>query len=393
MKAIVFHGVGDIRLDDVADPTLEQPSDAIVRLTSSAICGTDLHFVRGTMPGVKPGTILGHEGVGIVEEVGEQVRNFRPGDRVVIGSTIGCGFCSYCRDGWYSQCDTANPNGPGTAFFGGPESAGSFHGLQAERARIPFAATTMVKLPEEIDDDSAIMLSDIFPTGYFGADIARVHPGRSVAIFGCGPVGQFAIASAFLMGAGRVFAIDRVQSRLDCAAAQGAETINFDDEDPVEVLRELTGGIGPDRVIDAVGVEAERGRAGGGNGHYDEELAEIAPDRASGEHWQPGDAPTRVFEWAVEALAKAGTLAVIGVYPPSVRWFPAGQAMMKNLRIHMGNCPHRRYIPKLIELVRSGAVDPRAILSEIESIDSAIEAYEAFDQRRPGWLKVELQPQ
>jgi threonine dehydrogenase-like Zn-dependent dehydrogenase len=391
MKAIVFHGVGDIRLEDVPEPELEQPTDAIVRLTSSAICGTDLHFVRGTMPGVEPGTILGHEGVGVVEEVGDDVRNFRPGDRVVICSTIACGYCSYCRAGWYSQCDVANPNGPGTAFFGGPVSAGGFDGLQAELARIPHAATTMVRLPDDIDDDTAITLSDILPTGYFGADMARIHPGRSVAIFGCGPVGQFAIASAFLMGAGRVFAIDSVDSRLDIAADQGAEVIDFGQEDPVQTLRDLTGGIGPDRVIDAVGVEAEQAGDGQDRGRYARELEEIAPERAEGPRWQPGNAPTRAIEWAVEAVAKAGTISVVGVYPPSVRWFPLGPAMMKNLQVHMGNCPHRRYVPELIEMVRSGRLDPAAILSEIEPLSSAIEAFEAFDERRPGWLKVELQ--
>lgn len=391
MKAIVFHGVGDIRLDEVPDPEIEQPTDAIVRLTTSAICGTDLHFVRGTMPGVEPGTILGHEGVGVVEEVGADVRNFRPGDRVVVCSTIACGFCSYCRSGWYSQCDTANPNGPGTAFFGGPISAGGFDGLQAELARIPYAATTLVKLPDDVDDDIAITLSDIFPTGYFGADIAQIHPGRSVAVFGCGPVGQFAIASSFLMGAGRVFAIDSEESRLEAAADQGAEVIDFSADDPVETLRALTGGIGPDRIIDAVGVEAEQAADGQDRERYDRELEEIAPTRAQGSHWQPGNAPTRAIEWAVEAVAKAGAISVIGVYPPSVRWFPFGEAMMKNLRIHMGNCPHRRYVPMLIEMVRSGTLDPTAILSEIEPLSSAIDAYEAFDERRPGWLKVELQ--
>ena len=201
MKAVVFHGIGDIRLDDMPEPKIQEPTDAIIRLTASAICGTDLHMIRGTMPGMKPGTILGHEGVGVVEEIGSNVRNLKVGDRVVIPSTIGCGSCSYCRTGYYSQCDNANPNGPsaGTAFFGGPEETGPFDGLQAEYARIPYANVGLVKLPQGVSDDQAIMISDIFPTAYFGAEIAEITPGDTVAVFGCGPVGLFTVAAIFEM--------------------------------------------------------------------------------------------------------------------------------------------------------------------------------------------------
>lgn len=258
MKAVVFYGIGDIRLEDVPEPKIQEPSDAIVRLTASAICGTDLHMVRGTMTGMKPGTILGHEGVGIIEEIGPNVRNLKMGDRVVIPSTIGCGVCSYCRDGYYAQCDKANPNGPqaGTAFFGGPQMSGPFNGLQAERARIPYANVGLVKLPDEVSDDQAILLSDIFPTAYFGAELAEIEDGDTIAVFGCGPVGQFAIASAKLLGAGRIFAVDSIPSRLEMARDQGAEIINFEQEDPIEAIRGLTGGIGIDRAIDAVGIDA-----------------------------------------------------------------------------------------------------------------------------------------
>ena len=264
MKAICWMGVGDIRLTEVADPKIQEPTDAIVRLTASAICGTDLHFIRGTVPDMVPGTVLGHEGVGIVEEIGKDVRNLSVGDRVVIPSTIACGTCSYCRAGYYAQCDNANPNGAdaGTAFFGGPKTSGPFNGLQAEKARIPYANVGLVKLPDEVTDDQAILISDIFPTGYFGADIAGIEPGDMVAVFGCGPVGQFVIASAKLMGAGRVFAVDRVPSRLEMARSQGAETINFEEEDPVETLLRLTGKIGVDRAIDAVGVDAQHAHHG-----------------------------------------------------------------------------------------------------------------------------------
>jgi threonine dehydrogenase-like Zn-dependent dehydrogenase len=189
MKAVVWHGVGDIRLENVPEPQIKDPTDAIVRLTASAICGTDLHFIRGTFSGMVPGTILGHEGVGIVEEVGREVRNLKKGDRVVIPSTVGCGICSYCRAGYFSQCDNANPKGKqgGTVFFGGPKDAGALAGLQAEYARIPYANVGLVKLPQEVTDDQAILLSDIFPTGYFGADLAEISDGHSVAVWGVRP--------------------------------------------------------------------------------------------------------------------------------------------------------------------------------------------------------------
>src|SRR6266851_176517 len=219
-----------------------------------AICGTDLHMVRGTLPGMKAGTILGHEGVGVVEALGPQARNLSIGDRVIIPSTIACGSCVYCRAGYYAQCDEANPNGmlAGTAFYGGPQPSGPFNGLQAEKARVPFAHVNLVKLPDEVSDDQAILLSDIFPTGYFGADIAEIDGGDTVAVFGCGPVGQFTIASARLMSAGRIFAVDTIPSRLEMARAQGAEVIDFNVDDAVAVIRDLTGGSGADRVIDAV---------------------------------------------------------------------------------------------------------------------------------------------
>ncbi|CAG9167083.1 zinc-dependent alcohol dehydrogenase [Cupriavidus respiraculi] len=400
MKAVVFHGIGDIRLDDVPEPTIEQDTDAIVRLTSSAICGTDLHFVRGTMEGLEPGTILGHEGVGIVEQIGPGVRNLNVGDRVVIPSTIACGYCSYCRAGYYAQCDNANPNGKqaGTSFYGGPKTTGPFHGLQAEKARVPFAHVNLVKLPDSVTDEQAIMLSDIFPTGYFGADIADIHAGHTVAVFGCGPVGQFAIASAKLMHAGRIIAVDAVPDRLAMARSQGAETVNFDEEDPVETIQRLTGGIGVDRAIDAVGVDAVHAHHGPAAEdpsvkEQEQVTASIAPHaRPDGANWVPGDAPAQALDWAVRALAKAGTLSIIGVYPPTDKVFPIGAAMNKNLTIRMGNCNHRAYVPKLVELVRAGVIDPVAILTRSEPLTGALDAYKAFDTRQPGWIKVELNP-
>jgi threonine dehydrogenase-like Zn-dependent dehydrogenase len=376
MRAVVWHGVGDIRIDDLPDPKVQEPTDAVVRLTASAICGTDLHFVRGTMAGMREGTILGHEGVGVVTETGPGVRNLRPGDRVVIPSTIGCGSCSYCRAGYFAQCDVANPNGPlaGTAFFGGPEPTGPFDGMQAELVRVPFANVGPVKLPDEVTDDQAIMLSDIFPTAWFGAKLAEVGKGDIVAVLGCGPVGQFAVYSALLQGAGRVLAVDGEPSRLDAARRQGAETIDFNAEDPVQALRELTGGSGPDRVIDAVGVDAKAPQAG------------PAADEAS-------DNPSaQALRWAVDGVAKAGTVGIIGVYPPQFEQFPIGLAMNKNLTLKMGNCNHRRYLPDLVTMTRAGAVDPSNVLTQVSDVGDAIEAYQAFDREDPGWIKVALDP-
>lgn len=402
MKAVIFRGVGDIQIEDVPEPKIEARTDAILRVTASAICGTDLHMVRGTLPGMKSGTILGHEAVGIVEEVGSDVRNIRPGDRVVVPSTIACGYCSYCRSGYHAQCDNANPNGPsaGTCFFGGPAQTGPINGLQAEYARIPFANAGLVRLPDAIDDDRAIMLSDIFPTGYFGADIAGIKSGDTVAVFGCGPVGQFTIASAQSMGAGRIFAVDCLPSRLDMARGQGAEIINFNQDDPVETIRQLTGGIGVVRAIDAVGVDsvsAQRGPAAKLASQtakqFRQEVRQIAADiNPQGDNWHPGNAPSQAISWAVTALAKAGTLSVIGVYPQTDQFFPLGTAMNKNLSLHMGNCNHRKYIPITIELVCTGVIDPAKILTQVEPLSGALEAYRSFDSRQPGWMKVELKP-
>ncbi len=402
MKAVVFHGVGDIRLDDVEEPKIQDPSDAIVRLTSSAICGTDLHMIRGTLAGMKPGTILGHEGVGVVEEIGPEVRNLRVGDRVVIPSTLGCGYCSYCRAGYYAQCDNINPNGPqaGTAFFGGPEPTGPFDGLQAEFARVPYAAINLVKLPEQVTDEQAIMISDIFPTAYFGAEIAEVSHDDSVAVFGCGPVGQFAIASAKILGAGRVFAVDKEESRLEMARTQGAEVINFNEEDPVEVIYDLTGGIGVDRVIEAVGVDAEHAHSGPAAeqgeqmaGQFEQEISEVAPEtNPQGDNWHPGGAPSQSLIWSTQCVAKGGSIGVIGVFPPQAMTFPVGALQQRNLTLKGGNCNHRKYIPRLVGLVATGALDPTGILTNREPVTDAIEAYKIFDQRQPGWIKVELLP-
>jgi threonine dehydrogenase-like Zn-dependent dehydrogenase len=402
MKAVVFHGVGDIRLETVREPKIKEQTDALIRITASAICGTDLHFIRGTISGLEPGTILGHEAVGVVEELGKDVRNLKIGDRVVVPSTIACGYCSYCRAGYQSQCDVAHPGGPhaGTPYYGGGKAGGGFDGLQAEYARIAYAAANLVKLPDDVSDEQAILLSDIFPTAYFGAHLAEIKGGDTVVVFGCGPVGQFAIASAKLQGAGRVFAVDCVESRLDMARGQGAEVIDFNREDPVEVLQRMTGGIGPDRAIDAVGLDAMAPSSGPAakeakkhRAEFRKELKELEPEaNLRGKQWRAGDAPSQVLQWAVKCLAKAGTLSIVGLYPEG-RLFPIGEALDKNLTIKAGNTPHRNYIPYLVDLVESGVIDPAKILTQAEPLADAIEAYKAFDRRESGWVKVELRPE
>lgn len=366
MKAVVWEDVGKIKLDDVPEPRIEQPTDAIIRVTTSGICGTDLHLVRGTLPGMRSGQILGHEAVGVVTQVGDEVRNFSPGDRVVVGSTIACGFCSYCRAGYESQCDNANPLGPkaGTAYYGGPESAGTIPGLQAEYARIPYASANLVSLPDNVGDDEAIMLSDIFPTAWFGTELAEIGHGDTVAIFGCGPVGQLALLSARLRGAGRIIAVDHKEDRLALAKRLHAETVNFDAEDPVAAINDLTGGIGVDRALDAVGIDAE------------------SPGR--GRH------PDQALRWAAQSLAKAGSLGIVGVYPSTMESFPLGLAMNKNLTVKAGNCNHRRYIPELLSIMSNGSVDPGVIRTETVRLSDVVDAYHRFGNQEPGWIKVAL---
>ncbi|MBX9573067.1 MAG: glutathione-dependent formaldehyde dehydrogenase [Candidatus Obscuribacterales bacterium] len=402
MKALVFHGVGNVSLDEVDEPVIQHQTDAIIRITASSICGTDLHMVRGTMPGMKPGTILGHEAVGIVEKVGSEVKEFKEGDRVVVCSTIACGQCAYCEAEEFASCDESNPMGPeaGTAFFGGPALSGQFNGLQAEKARIPFADFTLVKLPDSISDDDALLLSDIFPTGFMGAEIADVQDEDIVAVFGCGPVGQMAIASAFLMGAEKVFAIDSLPDRLKMAEKQGAILVNYEKVDPVKFLKEQTGGYGPDSCIDAVGVDAQTPHKGpakgnsllGGLQHLIEQKM-VAPWTVMfGDQWRQGDAPFQALCWCVEAVRKSGVVSIIGVYPQSSILFPIGMAMQKSLTVRAANCSHRKYIPSLIQLIKDDQFSPSQILTKHEDLKDVVKCYEQFDQRKPGWVKVELKP-
>jgi len=271
--------------------------------------------------------------------------------------------------------------------------------LQAEKARIPYAQVGLVKLPEAISDEDAVLLSDIVPTGYFGAKLAEIKRGNTVAVWGCGPVGLAAIRSAYLLGAGLVLAIDAAASRLEMARAQGAVTIDFEHEDPVEAVRRLTGGSGVDRAIEAVGVDASHPHTGPAaraaqqhEPQFQQEVQELAPQARPEAGWHLGDAPSQALEWAVQAVAKAGTVAVIGDYPPVDRFFPIGQAMNRNLTINLGHCNHRKYLPTLLNLVRAGILEPRKLITQHKTLTAAVDAYKAFDAHQEGWVKVELQP-
>ncbi|MBB6018931.1 zinc-binding dehydrogenase [Deinococcus radiopugnans] len=284
---------------------------------------------------------------------------------------------------------------------GGPKDSGALHGLQAEKARVLYANASLVRLPDNVSDDQALLISDIFPTAYFGAELAGVQDGSVVVVFGCGPVGQFAIISARLQGATRVIAVDRVPSRLDMARKNGAEVINFEEEDPIQAIQRLTGGVGADCVIDAVGVDAQHAHGGPAAPDaneaqkFEEQVEQVAPEAQPTKdgQWVPGDAPSQVLEWAIEAVKKAGQIGIIGVYSPSVTTYPIGKAMNKNLTVRMGNCNHRVYIPHLVDLVAAGVVDPTTVITKQETLQDAVSSYEAFDKRQPGWLKVELEPQ
>lgn len=339
MKALIYHGTGDVRLDDVPTPTLAQSEDILVEVTATTICGTDLHPYRGSVPR-DPGTPMGHEAVGVVDGVGADVKHVRPGDRVIIPAAVGCGYCAYCTEGYHSNCQT-----PG---------AGTIRGAQAEVLRVPFAPANVIKIPEGMSDEAALTLTDIFPTGYFGAELAQVKPGEAVAVFGAGPVGLFAMHSARLKGAGRIFAIDDEPERLEMAAREGFHAIHFGQEDPVAALKRLTGGFGPDACIEAVGGDAV--------------------DR------QGEKDPLCALRWAIEAVKPAGQVAVLGVYGPDMTGFPLAAAFEKNVTLRMGGCPHRRYIPHLLTILQAGILDPTFVYTGASRLESLVDAYRRFER-------------
>ena len=392
MKAVTWQGVGDMRVERVPDPELVNPRDAIIRVTSTAICGSDLHPYDGKVPSMMKGDIMGHEFMGVVEEVGPSVKNLKRGDRVVVPFGIACGNCYYCRQDLWSQCDNSNPNAAlveaatggfsPSALFGYSHLYGGYAGGQAEYARVPFADVGPLKIESDIADEKVLFLTDIFPTGYQAAEACGIQPGDTVAVWGCGPVGLFAIQSAFLLGAERVIAIDRFPDRL--AKARDlckAEVVNYEEiEDPINfVLKDMTGGRGPDHVIDAVGMEAH------GTGIYDQvdrfkQFTKVQLDRAT------------ALREAIMACAKGGTVSIPGVYIGFIDKFPMGTAFAKGLTFKMGQTNTQKYLRPLLDMIEGGKIDPSQIITHRVPIDKAPEMYRTFRDKKDGCIKVVLKP-
>ena len=390
MKALCWYGKGDIRCETVPDPTIQDSRDVIVRITSTAICGSDLHLYDGYMPTMEKGDILGHEPMGEVVEVGKGVTNLKVGDRVVVPFTISCGTCFFCQKGLFSLCDISNPNAEiarkamghsPAALFGSSHMLGGSPGGQAEYLRVPFADVGPIKIPESLSDDHVLFLSDIFPTGYMAAENAEIEPGDTVAIWGCGPVAQFAIQSAWMFGAGRVIAIDRVPERLEMAQTYGkAETINFEKQDVYDTLMEMTGGRGPDRCIDAVGTEAHVG------GSIDSFV-----DKAKAAMFLGTDRP-HVLREAIMCCRKGGTLSIPGVYLGLLDKIPFGAAVNKGLTMKMGQTHVQRYTQPLLQKIENGEIDPSFVITHRVALEDGPEMYKTFRDKEDGCIKVVLTP-
>jgi threonine dehydrogenase-like Zn-dependent dehydrogenase len=390
MKALCWYGTNDVRIDTVPDPKILDPRDVIVKITSTAICGSDLHLYDGFMPTMEKGDILGHEPMGEVVEVGSAVKNLKQGDRVVVPFAIACGGCYFCQKGLFSLCDTSNPNAEiarkamgqsPSGLFGYSHMLGGFPGGQAEYLRVPFADIGPLKVPSGLPDEKVLFLSDIFPTGYMAAENAEIESGDTVAVWGCGPVGQFTIQSAWMLGAGRVIAIDRVPERLTMAQAHGkAETINFDDKDVYDRLMEMTAGRGPDRCIDVVGAEAHA------TGSFDAVL-----DKAKAAVYLGTDRP-HVLREAIMCCRKGGTVSIPGVYIGFLDKVPFGAAMNKGLTMKMGQTHVHRYLQPLLQKIEAGEIDPSFVITHRLKLDDAPGAYETFRDKKDGCIKVVLKP-
>ncbi len=392
MRANVWSGRNTVQVETVPDPKILNDRDAIVKITSTAICGSDLHLYDGYVPTMKKGDILGHEFMGEVVEVGRGVSNLRAGDRVVVPFPIACGNCWACEHELYSTCENSNPNaglaekmfGHSTCgIFGYSHITGGYAGGQAEYARVPYADVGPIKIEDELTDEEVLFLSDIFPTGYFGADLCDITGGEVIAVFGAGPVGQFAIASAILLGAGRVIAIDQYDYRLQMAVNKAGATdiVNFaEDPDIVEQLKDLTGGRGPDAVIDAVGMEAAHGHG-----------ALHAVDRVKQASRAESDRGHALRD-AILACRPGGIVSVIGVYGGVIDKFPSGALMNKGLQIRAGQCHVHKYIQPLYERIRDGQIDPSFVVTHRLGLDQAPDGYETFKHKQDECVKVVLKP-
>ena len=389
MRALVWHGRNDVRCDTVPDPRIEDPRDAIVKVTATAICGSDLHLYDGYIPEMKNGDILGHEFMGEVVEVGSGNKKLKPGDRVVVPFNICCGECFFCKRGQWSCCERSNRTadkakkmfGHVTAgLFGYSHLTGGYPGGQAEYVRVPFADVCPTKVPNGLSDEQVLFLTDIFPTGYQGADFAGIEDGDTVAVWGCGPVGQFCIRSALMLGAGRVIAVDRVAERLALAEKGGAETINFDKEDVYDRLDEITKGRGPDRCIDAVGMEAH------GSGSWD-----AVADRALA---LTGLGTDRIHALrdCLRNVRAGGTVSISGVYGGFLNMLPLGAAFQKGVTIKMGQCNVLNYMDKLMRMIEEGKIDPSFVITHRCGLEDEPDMYNTFKKKKDGCIKVVMKP-
>ncbi|MBS1805113.1 MAG: glutathione-dependent formaldehyde dehydrogenase [Acidobacteria bacterium] len=390
MKAVCWMGKENMQVHNVPDPTILNPRDAIIRITSTCICGSDLHLYNGFVPTMEQGDIMGHEFMGEVVEVGPGVSRdkLKVGDRVVVPFTIACGNCTSCQDKLWSSCDNSNPNAwiaeklmgySPSGLFGYTHMLGGYAGGQAQYARVPFADIGPLKIPDGISDEKAVFLSDIFPTGYMGAENCNIRPGDTIAVWGCGPVGQFAIRSCFMLGADRVIAIDRVPERLEMAREAGAETLNFEEVDILEALREMTGNQGPDACMDVVGMEAS------GHGLV------FAMDKAKQFLHTQMDRPI-VLRQAILACKKGGTVSVPGVYASFIDKVPMGAYVNKGLTMKTGQTHMMRYMQPLLERIQKGDIDPSFVISHVVPIDQAPAAYRTFRDKQDDCTKVVLKP-
>jgi threonine dehydrogenase-like Zn-dependent dehydrogenase len=389
MKALVWHGKTDVRCDTVPDPVIEDARDAIVKVTATAICGSDLHLYDGYIPAMESGDILGHEFMGEVVEVGSANKKLKIGDRVVVPFNICCGECVFCKRGQWSCCERSNRDsdkatkmfGHNTAgLFGYSHLTGHYPGGQAEYVRVPFADVCPTKVPNGLTDEQVLFLTDIFPTGYQGAEYAEIEPGDTVAVWGCGPVGQFCIRSSFMFRAERVVAIDRIPERLALAEKAGAQTINFEKEDVYERLNEITKGRGPDRCIDAVGMEAH------GHGSWDS-----VADKAMA---MTGLGTDRIHALrdCLRNVRAGGTVSLSGVYGGFLNMVPLGGAFQKGITIKMGQCNVLNYMDKLMHMIEEGQIDPSFVITHRCALEDGPHMYETFKKKEDGCIKAVMKP-
>lgn len=380
MRALTYHGPSKVKVAGKPDPRIEHPGDVILRVTRSAICGSDLHLYHGLVPDTRVGSTFGHEFAGVVEEVGSEVASLKVGDRVVVPFNIACGTCFFCERALTSVCDNANPSSDIVGgVFGYSHTTGGYDGGQAELVRVPYADVGPMKVPDDMDEEDVLFLSDIFPTGYQAAEMGEIDEGDTVCVFGAGPVGLMAMRSAWLMGAGRVIAVDRLRYRLDLAERWAqAEALDYEEEGRVDVvgrLKAMTGGRGPDVCIDAVGCEA--------SGSFMQKALGLAKLQAGA---------ATAIGWSIQAVRRAGTVVLIGVYGPPWNIVPIGEAMNKGLTMRMGQCNVKRYMPHLLDHIRAGRVDPKAIITHRLTLDDAPEAYRMFAAKNDDCVKCVLVP-